>query len=264
MRRALVAALPLLLITAACGHESPDTTPKSTNGSSEQGTDTNAQPAAPGEFGTLKGVCGRGDGKTVPSDARGVTDDEIQVGVLNDATSTLAPGLGAEYLAVAKAFTEWCNAAGGINGRKIKFVTRDAKVTEAAARIVDACQSDFMLVGGATPFDAPTVEPREECDLGAIPAYAASPEATTSKLQALPTRVPAKQANVAAIRLLENEFGDAFERTGMLAVDGSPASSEINSRPVIPGMVMSVMIKLGKSCRAVSRPASAVLVTWTV
>lgn len=165
----------------------------------------------------MEGICGPGEPTGSP--ARGVTPTEIQVGVLNDATSTLSPGLGAIYLVVAEAFTEWCNAAGGINGRRITFVSRDAGITQAAARVTDACQSDFMLVGGATPFDANTVAPRLDCDLGAIPAYAASPEAITSDLQALPTRVAFEQANIGVLRLLEGTYGDAFDRIGMLAID---------------------------------------------
>ena len=211
---AVVATAAILL--SACGHSDPPaataTTTPSSNTSKTSTTDT-----ANGDFGSLKGICGRGTPK--PSSERGLKDDKIQVGVLNDATSTLAPGLGAGYIDVAKAFTDWCNAAGGINGRKITFVGRDAQITQAAARITDACQSDFMLVGGATPFDATTVDPRESCKLGAIPSYAASTDAIESKLQALPTRVPAKEANIGLMRRLDAKYGKSFQKIGVLAVD---------------------------------------------
>lgn len=201
------------ILLAACGHSDPAPT------AGDATTTTAKAEAATGDFGTMKGVCGPGDPKSSGKAVRGVSDSTIQIGVLNDATSTLSPGLGAGYLDVAKAFTDWCNEAGGINGRKIEFVGRDAQISQAAARIIDACQSDFMLVGGATPFDANTVQPREKCGLGAIPAYAASPEAIDSKLQALPTRVANKQANLGMMRLLEPQFADAFQKIGMMAVD---------------------------------------------
>ena len=202
------------LLLGACGHSDPAPT---AGGATTTTAGAAARPAT-GDFGTMKGICGPGDASS-SDEVRGVTASEIQIGVLNDATSTLAPGLGAGYLDVATAFTDWCNAAGGINGRTITFVARDAQITQAAARIIDSCQSDFMLVGGATPFDANTVQPREECGLGAIPAYAASPEAIESELQALPTRVANKQANLGIINHLEPEYGDAFQKIGMLAID---------------------------------------------
>ncbi|CAN5662715.1 hypothetical protein BH10ACT1_BH10ACT1_17060 [soil metagenome] len=207
----------MTLVAMACGHSDPPAASGTTAPGGTETTTAAADTAAPGDFGTLKGVCGPGEAKSIKG--RGITDDAIQIGVLNDATASLAPGLGAIYLDTAKAFTDWCNEAGGINGRKITWVGRDAQITQAAARITDACQSDFMLVGGATPFDANTVEPRLACELGAIPSYAASPEATQSKLQALPTRVPATEANLGLERLLEDQYGDAFKKIGVLAVD---------------------------------------------
>lgn len=148
-----------------------------------------------------------------------MTSSTINIGVLNDATNTLVPGLGAIYLDVAKAFTTWCNAQGGINGRKIVFTSRDAKLTEAAARVIDACQKDFMLVGGGTPFDAATVGARAGCGLGAIPAYVASQENRQSDKQAVPFRAGNTQVNIGAFRLLSAKYGSAFSATGMLATD---------------------------------------------
>ena len=55
-----------------------------------------------------------------------------------------------------------CNEAGGILGRKIVLNKRDGKLTEAATRVVEACQSDFMLVGNGNGFDDGTVKPRTE------------------------------------------------------------------------------------------------------
>jgi ABC-type branched-subunit amino acid transport system substrate-binding protein len=220
---------------AACGHTLPSAVADSTS------TIPAKTPPADGTFGTMGRICEPGTPSGTP--VRGITSSTIQIGVLNDAASSLSPGLGQVYLDVAKAFTGWCNAAGGINGRKIVFVDRDAQITQAAARIVDACQSDFMLVGGATPFDASTVQPREQCGLGSIPAYAASPQATMSSLQALPTREPTTQANVALFRLLSPKYKVALQHVGILAIDQqsllAPEESMAAAIPLTGGRVTS-------------------------
>jgi ABC-type branched-subunit amino acid transport system substrate-binding protein len=231
--------VPFLLVAAACGHdESPEATPPADTATT---VSPPASDAVPGDLGSLKGLCG--PGTPGPADARGVSGDTIRIGVLNDATSTISPGLGAIFVTVAEAFSSWCNQAGGINGRRIEIVARDAQITQGAGRIVDACQSDFMLVGGATPFDATTVAPRLECGLGSIPAYAASPEATSAGLQALPTRTPSTQVNVALLRLLAGRYGDALHRIGILAADVpsllAPAQSFESAVPAAGGTVTS-------------------------
>lgn len=218
-RRAALLALPGLALAAGCGHSKPAASAATPTVAASSPTAAATTGSANADFGTVKSVCGPGTGTPVPSTARGVTATEIKVGVLNDATNTLVPGLGKSYLDVAKSFSTWCNAAGGINGRKITFVSRDAKLTEAAKAVIDACQSDFMLVGGGTPFDAPTVGARSSCGMGSIPAYVVSPEVVKSGQQALPTAFSSTEANVGALRLLQATYGNAFKRTAQLAVD---------------------------------------------
>lgn len=202
------------IVVAGCGHSS---SPTSSPTASNAPLATSAASTGGVDFGTAKDVCG--PGKPQPSAARGVTASTIKIGVLNDATSTIDPGLGAIYLNVAKAFSDWCNAAGGINGRKIVIVNHDAQITEAAARIQDACVSDFMLVGGATPFDVTTVQPRISCGLGSIPAYAASPQANHSQLQALVAPISSTQGNVGIFKTLDSQYHDAFHKMGLMAID---------------------------------------------
>ena len=54
-----------------------------------------------------------------------------------------------ENVGAAKVFAAWCNAAGGINGRKIVPVTRDAAFFADAQQTLASCQSDFAIVGGS-------------------------------------------------------------------------------------------------------------------
>jgi ABC-type branched-subunit amino acid transport system substrate-binding protein len=221
----------------ACGHsdESKAGDPGQTS------TTSKTAPTATGDFGPIKELCGPGNAKGAT--ARGVTDSTIQIGVLNDATNSIVPGIGKAFPIVAEAFTDWCNAAGGILGRKIEFVNRDAKLTQGAARITEACLSDFMLVGGNTPLDASTVAPREACKLGAIPAYAASDDATYGRLQALPSRGPIKEANVALVRLLPKKYDEAMQHIGVLSPDNpsllEPAQHVFDGVEIAGGKVVS-------------------------
>ncbi len=215
---AVLASVATLVI--GCGHSDGAATAATvTAKTDEASTASTGAGDRPGVFGELGQVCGPAEGKAQPSDVRGVTDTEIQIGVLNDAGNELSPGLGASYPAVAKAFADWCNDAGGINGRKIVINDRDAKLFDSAAVVIDACQSDFMLVGGGAALDAPTIEPRLDCGLGSIPAFNPSYEGQIADLQAVVGRTSEKESNWGLFRLLEPENSDAFKKIGILTVD---------------------------------------------
>ena len=80
-----------------------------------------------------------------------------------------------------RVFDNWCNEAGGILGRKLKLNKHDTKLTDPGAAIVEACQTDFMLVGNGVALDSATVEPRTGCGLPQIAAYTVSEEAGRAK-----------------------------------------------------------------------------------
>ena len=96
-------------------------------------------------------ICEPGPGGA--STVRGVGTKTINIAVFNDAANTIIPGLEAEFPQQATAFADWCNAAGGINGRKIVIDNRDAALFNAAQQATAACQSDFMAVGGGMALD---------------------------------------------------------------------------------------------------------------
>jgi hypothetical protein len=213
---ALAAAIALAGTLTTCGHPMPPTSTAAPVGGDATGTSAaSTEPA--GTFGELGQVCG--PGTPSPSKARGVTDSEIRIGVLNDADNTVVPGLGHQYLEVAQAFAKWCNAAGGIGGRKLVIHNRSTQLFNAAAAVLDACQSDFMLVGGGAAFDAPTVEPRTGCGLGAIPASNPAHDSQVAPLQAIIGRTSDTEANIGLFRLLDGRYHDAFEKIGILAID---------------------------------------------
>src|ERR1700735_1961412 len=117
-------------------------------------------------------ICEPGTGGA--STVRGVGKKTINIAVFNDAANTIDPGLAAEFPQQATAFADWCNAAGGINGRKIVIDNRDAALFNAAQQMTVACQSDFMAVGGGMALDQPAVPIREKCGLGQITGYIVS------------------------------------------------------------------------------------------
>jgi hypothetical protein len=113
-------------------------------------------------------------GPAVPPRSAVWASKTINIAVFNDAANTITPGLEVEFPEQATAFADWCNAAGGINGRKIVIDNRDAALFNAAQQTTAACQSDFMAVGGGMALDQPAVPIREKCGLGQITGYVVS------------------------------------------------------------------------------------------
>src|ERR1700722_9028845 len=130
-------------------------------------------------------ICEPGPGGA--ASVRGVSSKTINIAVFNDAANTVQPGLEAEFPQQAKAFAAWCNASGGINGRKIVIDNRDAALFNAAQQATEACQSDFMAVGGGMALDQPSVPVREQCGLGQISGYLVSDAAELASDQVNPS-----------------------------------------------------------------------------
>lgn len=152
-RTAAVLLALALLATAGCSGRS----------GSETG-DTSSGDSVVADFGDLTGVCQDGDAAGAPT--QGVTDSEITVGVFSDVGYSKNP----EFVDAAKVFTSWCNAAGGINGRKITTITHDSKVMAVRQKMVEACRTDFALVGGGAGLDGLGAKERLECTLPDFPA----------------------------------------------------------------------------------------------
>jgi hypothetical protein len=202
----VLGAAALFVVTglAACGRSGgssarPSSPAGATTGAS--GSNGSAAPSSSaGSFGSLKNICGPGNAKGATG--RGVTATEINLATFSDTGNTFEPGLEQEFFDTGDAFVKWCNAAGGINGRAIVLHKRDAKLFNAAAVVLEACQTDFMEVGGGTALDDATVKPRLACGLGDIPAYHVSPTAVQAGLQVEIGAAPATQANISGFRLL--------------------------------------------------------------
>jgi hypothetical protein len=209
-RRWAIAITSVALVAAGCSRSS------STNNGAA-GTAPASAGLTSGDFGSLKAVCG--PGQATGASAQGVTNTSIDIGTLADPGAAVRPGLDQELFDASTAFSKWCNAAGGILGRKINLHLRDAKLFEVQARMVEACQSDFMVVGGGTGLDQAGVSTRVGCKLAEIDAYDNSAEATEAPLQVQALPNPIQQQPVGHFRQIGMAFPDAIKHFGILTGD---------------------------------------------
>ena len=158
-------------------------------------------------------ICEPGSGGA--STVRGVGTKTINIAEFNDASNTIVPGLEAEFPQQATAFADWCNAAGGINGRKIVIDNRDAALFNAAQQATAACQSDFMAVGGGMAFDQPSVPIREKCGLGQITGYVASNASDLATDQVDPSGINTDSVTSGWFGALAKAYPKAVKVAGM-------------------------------------------------
>ena len=158
-------------------------------------------------------ICEPGPGGA--SSVRGVSPKTINIAVFNDAANTIEPGLEAEFPQQAKAFAAWCNASGGINGRKIVIDNRDAALFNAAQQATAACQSDFMAVGGGMALDQPSVPVREQCGLGQISGYVVSDAAELASDQVNPSGGNTNSITSGWFGALAKAYPQAVKKAGM-------------------------------------------------
>src|SRR5580658_9329310 len=158
-------------------------------------------------------ICEAGPGGA--SSVRGVGAKTINIAVFNDAANTIEPGLEAEFPQQAQAFADWCNASGGINGRKIVVDNRDAALFNAAQQATAACQSDFMAVGGGMALDQPSVPIREKCGLGQISGYVVSNASDLATDQVDPSGINTDSVTAGWFGALAKAYPQAVKAAGM-------------------------------------------------
>jgi hypothetical protein len=198
----------LLVVTAACGRD--DDEPEVGSEDETTTTEGSGSRLAEGGFGDIEEVCW--EGEPTPSDQVGVTDTSVAVGTFNDKSFVDRPGLIKEMHDAAVAFAAWCNEHGGIGGRELIVNDRDSAVLEYGPRIIEACEEDFMLVGGGAVLDNADGGGREDCGLAAIPAFVVTPEARTAGLQVQPVPNPVYSINAGAYRRVAELYPDAIKK----------------------------------------------------
>lgn len=173
---------------------------------------------ARGDFGTLKGVCGPAPAgeELTATGSQGVTADSITVGTFSDADNSARPGVNQELFDVGRVFTSWCNELGGIHGRKIILNEHDAQLFSYQPRMLEACQTDFFLVGGGAVFDGTGQKDRLNCLLPDIPGFLASPEARGAELMATPPQITDGAMAFGLGRYVTDRFPDTIDKVGYL------------------------------------------------
>jgi ABC-type branched-subunit amino acid transport system substrate-binding protein len=176
-------------------------------------------------------VCGpnQGGGEVPTGDAaetQGVTADSITVGTVADPGFEGRPGLNQEIFDAATAFAEWCNAAGGINGKQIEVNLHDAAITEYQPVMQEACQTDFAIVGSGAVQDNFWPTTGAACGLIDIAGFSVTPEkagtAGRDPIEARsvqPVPNPLDEFPIGAAAILNEEFPDAGANVGILNAD---------------------------------------------
>jgi hypothetical protein len=163
-------------------------------------------------FGTLPSPCGKGHA-TGATD-QGVTNSTINLAYGDDRGFSGSPGLDQEMGDAVKAMIAWCDAQGGIDGRKIVGDYYDAAVTNVGSVMTQACKTDFMLVGEGFALDGLAEQTRLGCNLAAVPGFTVSSVVANAyeMYQASPN--PANHSPVAIAYEAEKLFGAKTHHVG--------------------------------------------------
>jgi ABC-type branched-subunit amino acid transport system substrate-binding protein len=195
MKRSLaVLVCAVALVASACGAKGDDTG-AAQGASSTTAADSGSSGTSSAKFGDLDSPCGSGDAKVKAGEGPS-TPGQIAVGVANDRTSTIRPGLNKELWDASNAFIKWCNDQGGISGLKIQPVDLDGQLLQVQAAMTKACTSVFAMVGGAFVQDDQEFSGQDgsdfhKCQLIDIPAFAVSVKKSESNGQVQPIPNPA-------------------------------------------------------------------------
>jgi hypothetical protein len=113
-----------------------------------------------------------------------------------------------------KSMIAWCNAQGGINGRKIVGDYYDAAVTDVGSVMTQACKKDFMLVGEGFALDGVAEGTRLGCNLASVPGFTVAPVVANAyeMYQASPN--PADYSPVSSAYQAKRLFGSKTKNAG--------------------------------------------------
>jgi ABC-type branched-subunit amino acid transport system substrate-binding protein len=218
-RVAVVAVLALL--AAGCGSRLSEQEIESAGGGglggpapSSTAPGATAAPDGTPMFGTLASPCGPGDARGATD--IGVTDTEIRVVTIADPANTAKPGLNQGVFDSMRAFEQWCNQQGGINGRRLVVEPRDAQLFEYATQVKYACENAFALVGGIGALDDLGAQAQVDCGLPNVPAAAVSALQTGADFTFQPLPNPTDKYNAGTAKWEVEHFPDAVRKAAAL------------------------------------------------
>ncbi|MCP4433984.1 MAG: ABC transporter substrate-binding protein [Actinomycetia bacterium] len=236
MRKAWLAALAVVLVATSCAARNKDEAATENEEGGEANTEeSTSEPTTGDKFGDMESPCGPGEMTVEESESAG-SPDKMLLGVANDRSSTIRPGLNKELWDTSQAFAAWCNAQGGIGGLEIELVDIDGKLLEVEASMAEACNGVFMLVGGGQvqdnlQFSGKPESDFHECVLADIPGFAVSPEKSESNGQIQPIPHPLSEAPSLWIRQFQQLHPEEAE--SMVEVWGElPAMETVKEQTV--------------------------------
>ncbi len=199
MKRTLaILVCAVALVGSACGASGDD------NAQENEGeTTTTSASGDNASFGDLPTPCGEGSASVAPDE--GPSTDSLQIGVANDRSADIRPGLNKEFWDTAEAYAKWCNDQGGIQGLPIELVDLDGQVTNVEAAMTKACTEVFAMVGGGYAQDQLEFSGKDgsdfhKCGLIDIPAFAVSIEKSLSNGKIEPLPNPANKVSTQWVR----------------------------------------------------------------
>ena len=164
------------------------------------------------KFGSLSSPCGKGH--ATGSTDQGVTNTTINIAYGDDRGYSGIPGLDQEMGDAVKDMIAWCDAQGGIDGRKIVGDFYDAAITNVGTVTTQACKKDFMLVGEGFALDGAAEGSRLGCNLAAVPGFTVAPVMANAyeMYQASPN--PADYSPVSSAYQAQKLFGSKTKHAG--------------------------------------------------
>ncbi len=191
MKRVVAGLMVAVMVAASGCGASGDAAPEESEDRGEAAVSTAPTEADETAFGDIEGpLCGEGD-FTVEASEAGLGTDKLYIGVANDRSSSIRPGLNKSMYDASQAFAGWCNEQGGIGGLPIEVVDLDAALFDVEAAMTTACRDVFAMVGGGMAQDALQFSGREGsdfhgCSMIDIPGFAVSAEKADSNGQVQP------------------------------------------------------------------------------
>ena len=176
--------------------------------------------AATTKFGTLVSPCGPGSAKGATE--QGVTNTSIRLAYGDDRGYSGDPGLDQSMGSAMQAFVGWCNAQGGINGRKIVGDYYDAAVLNVNIVMTQACKTDFMLVGEGFALDNSAEQTRLSCNLVQVPGFAVGPDVANAYESYQPIPNPVNWSSVSSAYQVKGLFPSKVKKVGQYIENLAP------------------------------------------
>ena len=111
---------------------------------------------------------------------------------------------------------DWCNEQGGINGRTVVGKYYDAKITETANVMTEACTQTFMLVGQYFALPEGAEQTRIECGLPTVPGVVSGGAIAMAPLSVAAYPQPIDYYNVGAAAEIAKAFPDGVKKAATM------------------------------------------------